>query len=238
MSGIFPDGYAPLVPEDDYLAAGVHIGSHQRSHDMERFIHKVREDGVALLQLHQTDLRLRAAAKFLARFDAGKILAVSARQHGATPVQRFAQATGSKASVGRFIPGTLTNPNLPVYDDCQALVVMDPVADIQPLTEAFSVGVPIVAFCHTASSLQRIDLAVPANNKGRKSLALLYYLLAREVRRARGWDEMTLQLKDFEAEPPPVGLQIPVPRAPEERRRPQPRGERTGARRGRSSDSA
>jgi small subunit ribosomal protein S2 len=238
MSGVFPEGYAPLVPEDDYLAAGAHIGTHQRSHDMERFIHKVREDGVALLQLHQTDLRLRAAAKFLARVDAGKIMAVSARQYGATPVQKFAQATGSKASIGRFIPGTLTNPNLAVYDECQALVVSDPVADAQPLTEAFSVGVPIIAFCHTASSLQRIDLAIPANNKGRKSLALLYYLMAREVRRARGWDEMTLQLKDFEAESPPVGLQAPIQRPPEERRRGRSsREERSGERRSRFADA-
>lgn len=236
MSTIFPDGYAPLVPEDDYLAAGVHIGSHQRAHDMERFIHKVREDGVALLQLHQTDLRLRAAAKFLARFEAGKIMAVSARQYGATPVLKFAQATGSKASIGRFIPGTLTNPNLAVYDECQALVVSDPVADAQPLTEAFSVGVPIVAFCHTASSLQNIDLAIPANNKGRKSLALLYYLMGREIRRALGWDETTLQLKDFEAESPPVGYQAPVPRPFEERRRTPPRNERFGQRSARPSD--
>lgn len=226
MSGIFPDGYAPLVPEDDYLAAGVHIGSHQRSHDMERFIHKVREDGVALLQVHQTDLRLRAAAKLLARFEAGKVLAASARQFSMTSVEKFAQATGSKVSVGRFIPGTLTNPILPVYDECQALVVSDPVADIQPLTEAFSVGVPIVAFCNTQCSIHQIDLVIPANNKGRKSLALLYYLLAREVRRARGWDETTLQLKDFESEPPPVGFLSPVPRPPPERKRARPRGER------------
>lgn len=236
MSGIFPDGYSPLVPEDDYLAAGVHIGSHQRSHEMERFIYKVREDGVALLQIHQTDLRIRAAAKLLAKFDAGRVLAASARQFSQVPVQRFAQATGSKVSVGRFIPGTLTNPNLPVYDECQALVVSDPVTDLQPLTEAFSVGIPIIAFCNTQNSLHRIDLAIPANNKGRKSLALLYYLLAREIRRARGWDEMTLQLADFEAEAPLTGFQPPVSRPPE-RKRTRPPVDRFRERSSRYADS-
>lgn len=222
MTSIFPEGYAPLVPEDDYLAAGVHIGTYQRSSDMERFVYKVREDGVALLQLYQTDLRLRSAAKFLARFDPGKIMAVSARQYGFVPVQRFAQATGSKVSVGRFIPGTLTNPNLPMYDECDVLVVSDPAADGQPLSEAYAMGVPIVAFCHTASSLHRIDLVVPANTKGRKSLALLYWLLAREVRKARGWEESILQLKDFEAEAPPPG---PAPSSrPREERREERRG--------------
>ncbi len=175
-----------LVPLDLYLQAGVHIGTHSCTAHMEKFVFRVRPDGLYILDVRKTDERLRIAAKFLARFEPDKVMAVSTRQYGQRPVLRFAEFTGAKPVVGRFIPGTLTNPRLEWYYEPEVLLLSDPRADSQALDEAMEIGIPVVAFVSTDNRLNGVDLAIPANNKGRKSLALLYWILARQILRERG----------------------------------------------------
>ena len=103
--------YESLIPVDEYLAAGVHIGTQQKTEDMKRFVYRVRPDGLYVLDVKATDERIRIAAKFLSKFDPARILVVSARQYGQFPATMFAKVTGAKSVVGRFIPGTLTNPD-------------------------------------------------------------------------------------------------------------------------------
>lgn len=120
-----------LVPEDIYLTSGVHIGTQQKCADMKQFIFKVRSDGLYVMDIKQTDSRIRVAAQFLARYTPEKILIVSARQYGHKPARSFAKAVGTKVFAGRFVPGTLTNPNLPEYTEPEILLVTDPAADQQ-----------------------------------------------------------------------------------------------------------
>ncbi|MCD6383972.1 MAG: 30S ribosomal protein S2 [Thermoplasmata archaeon] len=192
-----------LVPEDLYLTSGVHIGTQQKSKDMKRFIFKVRSDGLYVLDIKKTDERIKVATKFLARFDPKDILAVSARQYGQKPVKTFADIIGAKSFPGRFIPGTLTNPALPQYVEPEVLLVTDPAADAQPLREAVETGIPIVGICDANNETKYVDVVIPGNNKGRRSLALIYYLLTREFLKAKGVikenREFTLEVKDFEA---------------------------------------
>jgi len=136
-----------LVPEDVYLTSGVHIGTQQKSADMKDFIYKVRQDGLYVLDVKKTDERIRAVAKFLARFDPKRILVVSARQYGQRPAREFSKAIGAPAFAGRFPPGTLTNPVIDAFVEPDVLIVTDPAADKQALDEALGVGIPIVAFC-------------------------------------------------------------------------------------------
>ncbi|MCK4475430.1 MAG: 30S ribosomal protein S2 [Methanophagales archaeon] len=197
-----------LIPGPDYLASGVHIGTQQKTGDMKRFIYQARPDGLYLLAVEIMDARLRIAARFLANYEPSSILVVSAREYGHHPVSMFAKATGAKSIVERFIPGTLTNPECEYFYEPSILVLTDPMTDAQALKEGESTGIPIVALCDTNNSTSDIDFIIPTNNKGRKALAIVYWLLARELLRERhrkegGKEEefiFNYGVEDFEAE--------------------------------------
>ena len=175
-----------LIPLDKYLAAGLHIGTQQKTKDMERYIYRVRADGLYVLDVRKTNDRIVAAGKFLAKFDPDDVLVVSTRQYGQAPVKKFGQVTGAKTMPGRFIPGTLTNPNYGKFIEPKVLVVTDPRSDSQAIIEARQIGIPVVALCDTENLLGNVDIVVPVNNKGIKAIALVYWLLARQTLRGRG----------------------------------------------------
>ncbi|NLT38691.1 MAG: 30S ribosomal protein S2 [Methanomassiliicoccus sp.] len=192
-----------LVPEDVYLTSGVHIGTQQKSADMKKFIFKVRSDGLYVMDVKQTDARIRAVAKFMARFQPDRILISSARQYGQKPAKIMAKTLGTKVFAGRFVPGTMTNPILPEYIEPEVLLVTDPAADQQAIAEAMNIGVPIVALCDANNETRNVDLVIPTNNKGRRALACVYWLLTREILKEKGiiksYEEFKLTMDDFEA---------------------------------------
>ncbi|ADT83115.1 30S ribosomal protein S2 [Thermococcus barophilus] len=191
-----------LVPLDQYLAAGVHIGTQQKTKDMKKFIYRVRQDGLYVLDVRKTDERLRIAGKFLAKFEPDKVLAVSVRLYGQKPVKKFGEVTGARAIPGRFLPGTMTNPAVKNFFEPDVLIVTDPRADHQALKEAVEVGIPIVALVDTENLLSYVDLAIPTNNKGRKALALIYWILAREIlynrKEIENREDFKVPVEDFE----------------------------------------
>ena len=191
--------YESLIPIDEYLAAGVHIGTQQKTEDMKRFIYRVRADGLYVLDVKATDERIKIAAKFLSRFDPVRILVVSARQYGQFPATMFAKVIGARSLVGRFIPGTLTNPEYRDFIEPDVVVVTDPIGDSQAVKEAVDVGVPVIAMCDTNNMTTHIDIVIPTNNKGRKALALIYWLLAKEISTLRGL-KLDYTANDFEIE--------------------------------------
>ncbi len=189
----------PLVPVEEYLAAGVHIGTQQKSKDMMKFIYRVRGDGLYILDIQATDERIKTAAKFLSQYDPAKILIVTSRQYGQYPAKKFAETIGGMSVIGRFIPGMLTNQRLNKYIEPDVVVVTDPIGDSQAITEAVQAGIPIVALCDTNNMTKYVDLVIPTNNKGRKALSMIYYLLTREMLRLRGV-ATSLTPEDFETE--------------------------------------
>ena len=195
---VMPDDDADLlIPVEDYLGAGVHIGTQQKTKDMERFIHRVRDDGLYVLDVSQTDSRIRTAADFLANYEPEQILVTSSRQYGRFPAEKFADAIGARARTGRFIPGTLTNPDYVGYIEPDVLVVTDPIGDAQAVKEAITVGIPVIAMCDSNNQVSNVDLVVPTNNKGRRALSVVYWLLANETLDRRNADTV-YALEDFE----------------------------------------
>jgi len=192
-----------LMPRDTLLSVGIHIGTRMKTLDMEQFIYRVRPDGLLVLDVKRTDERIRVAGKFLARFEPSKVAAVATRLYAQEPVSKFCEVTGATPVAGRFIPGLLSNPLHPDRIEPEVLIVSDPKADTQAVKEAASVGIPVVALCSTDSEFTGVDLVIPTNNKGRRALAVIYWLMARQVLRERGElpsnKDLPLTVDDFEA---------------------------------------
>jgi|GEM_PF-38776 len=187
-----------LIPVEDYRGSGVHIGTQQKTADMERFIHRVRTDGLYVLDVSMTDSRIRTAASFLSNYEPEQILVASSRQYGRFPAEKFADAVGARARTGRFIPGTLTNPKYAGYIEPDVVVVTDPIGDAQAVKEAITVGIPVIAMCDSNNTTSNVDLVIPTNNKGRKALSVVYWLLANETLDRRGADPV-YSLDEFES---------------------------------------
>jgi small subunit ribosomal protein S2 len=192
-----------LLPRDTLLSAGIHIGTRMKTGDMEQFIYRVRPDGLFVLDVKKTDDRIRAAAKFLARFEPTKVAAPAARLYAQEPVKRFCETTKATQVIGRFIPGLLSNPLYPNRIEPEVLLVSDPRVDAQAVKEAAAVGIPVVALCSTDNEFTGVDLVIPTNNKGRRALAVIYWLLARQILRERGElspdKDPSITIDDFEA---------------------------------------
>ncbi len=183
---------------EQYLSTGMHIGMKQQTRDMKRFVYKIRDDGLAVLDLQTIEKRIKIAAKFLSKYD--NIMVVSRKSVGQRAVERFAEVTNSKAIGGRFLPGTITNPSFKGYYEPQVLLVTDPAVDKQALVEAVKMRIPVIALSGTINETGMIDLVIPVNNRGRKSIAMTYYLLAREILKIRGMDEKDMAFKPEEFE--------------------------------------
>ncbi|MBI4167324.1 MAG: 30S ribosomal protein S2 [Candidatus Aenigmarchaeota archaeon] len=172
-----------LIPRADYLSAGVHIGMRQRTEDMREFIFKIRSDGMSVLDIKKLDERIRIASKFLA--SKNNILVVSRRGVGGKAAEKFAELVGGRAITGRFYPGTLTNPAYEGFFQPGVVLVMDPLVDAQAVTEAVDERIPVIALCDTFNETRNLDLVLPTNNKGKRAIALIFWLLTRETMKAK-----------------------------------------------------
>ncbi|MCE4621376.1 MAG: 30S ribosomal protein S2 [Desulfurococcales archaeon] len=188
-----------LVPLELYRKAGVMFGTQICTKYMKRFTYKILPEGYYLLDIKKTDERLRIAAKFLSSFDPSKIAVTAVRIYAQKPASTMCEYIGCKAITGRIIPGIFTNPHLEHYIEPEVVLISDPRTDKQALIEASKIGVPVVAFVDTDNKIENIDLVIPANNKGRRSLALLYWVLTREILKNRGIGELPVGYEAFMA---------------------------------------
>ncbi|GEM_PF-350976 len=175
-----PDDASLLVPLDSYLKAGLHIGTKFRTKYMKKFIYKVRTDGLTVLNVQALDERIRVVAEFISRYKPEDIVVVGKRENGWRAIKLFAKITGVRAYAGRYHPGILTNPSLEDFEEAKLIIVADPWPDKDALRDAAKVGTVTVALCDTNNDSTYVDLVLPCNNKGRKSLGLIFWILARE----------------------------------------------------------
>ena len=187
-----------LTKRENYLSYGVHIGTTSKTKDMRKFIYKIRPGGLGVLNVAELDKRLKILAKYLKKREA---VIVGRSKNAKKALEAFEKATGIKAITGRFMPGTFTNPSSNNFLEPEVVFIIDPSVDTQAMKEAISMNLPIIAICDTFNTTSFVDFVLPANNKSRKSVGFILYLLAREILKERGEikssKDFPLKITDF-----------------------------------------
>jgi len=185
------------------ISTGIRVGTQVKTKFMKQFIEKASPEGLYMLNIDMTLEKIKTCAKFINRVGAENIIACSGRQYAGIPIEKFCEMTGAKQLLGRFMPGTLTNPSLPYYIEPKLILISDPEVDVQALIEATNAGIPIIGIANTDNVTSKLDVIIPANNRGRKSLATIYWLLVRQILIEKGElkenESMKYEIDDFEA---------------------------------------
>jgi small subunit ribosomal protein S2 len=184
------------------LSTGIRVGTQVKTKFMKPFITKASPEGLYMLDLDITLKKIITAAKFINRVGTENLIVCSGRQYADTPIEKFCEMLGSKKLLGRFLPGTLTNPSLPYYIEPKLVLISDPQVDEQAIVEATNAGIPIIGISNTDNITSMIDVIIPANNRGRKAIATVYWLLVRQILIERGElkedESMKYEIEDFE----------------------------------------
>jgi len=184
------------------LSTGIRVGTAVKTKFMLPFITKASPEGLYLIDLDITVDRIQTAAKFISRVKSEDVIVCSGREYANTPIEKFCELTGTVKKLGRFMPGTLTNPSLPYYIEPKLVLISDPQVDQQAITEATNAGIPVIGIANTDNVTSKLDLVIPANNRGRKALATTYWLLAREILIQKGelkeGEQIKYEIDDFE----------------------------------------
>jgi len=184
------------------LATGIRVGTQVKTKFMRPFITTASPEGLYMLDLDITLEKIKTAAKFINRIGTDNIIVCTGRRYAETPIEKFCEMLDAKKLLGRFMPGTLTNPSLPYYIEPKLVLISDPQVDEQAITEATNAGIPVIGIANTDNITSKLDVIIPANNRGRKALATVYWLLVRQILIERGElkenESMKYEIDDFE----------------------------------------
>ena len=183
--------------------SGLRVGTNVKTKFMKSFITKTTDEGLYMLDGDMTLEKIMTSAKFINRVGAENIIVCSGRQYAGIPIEKFCEMTGAKHHLRRFMPGTLTNPSLPYYIEPKIVFISDPEVDEQALIEATNAGIPVIGLSNTENITSKLDIIIPANNRGRRALATMYWLLVRQILIEKGElkenESMKKEIEDFEA---------------------------------------
>ncbi len=192
-----------LIKQESYLETGIHIGTKLRTIDMVKFIYRTRNDGLFVLDLRAIDERIRLVAKVLAKYEPEDIIIIASRTYSSISAKIFSQLTGAKVFSGRFVPGIFTNVARDDFIEPKLVLICDPKGERQAVVECGKMGISTIGLCDTDNFTMFIDWVIPCNNKGRRSLALIFWLLARELAMSKGkiqtYEEFEPTFEGFEA---------------------------------------
>ncbi|MEM4625401.1 MAG: 30S ribosomal protein S2 [Candidatus Pacearchaeota archaeon] len=168
-----------LVPLEDYVKTGIHLGTRVITPDMRKYVYRRRADSIGVLNTTLIDEQIKKAIDYISKYPPEEIILVCKREAGWRPATLFSQVTGIKAFTKKYPAGMMTNLVLEKFYEPELVIICDSWVDKNAMNEAVKMNKRIVALCDTNNFTKNADLVIPCNNKGTKSLGLVFYLLAR-----------------------------------------------------------
>ena len=168
-----------LTDLEEYMSCGVHIGCEVDNKFSKKYIQTYRNDKTKLINIGEIDRKLKVLSNLLLNEDKDKILVIGKKENVKKAASKFSKLTGIRTFTSRYLPGNLSNIGLKNFEEFKVVILCDPTTDKNILNEAFENGCFIASFCDTKHTPSKVDLLVPINTKGKKSLALAFYLLTK-----------------------------------------------------------
>jgi small subunit ribosomal protein SAe len=180
------------------LAAQAHLGERNMNFQMSKYVHKRRPDGVHIFNIRRMWEKIALTARIIVAVEnPADIAIVGEAKFAQRALLKFAKHVGATPLAGRFTPGTFTNQIQRAFCEPRILIINDPKQDLQAITEASYVNIPVIALCNSDTPLKNVDVVIPCANQNKHTIGLVYWLIAREVLRLRGtisraqpWDVM------------------------------------------------
>lgn len=177
-----------LIPLEDYVRAGIYLGTKVVTPDMRPFVYRRRADGLAIFNTDLIDEKLKEAIEYLSKFNAEEIIVVCKREAGWKAVEKFSQLTGIRAFTKKYPAGILTNTQLPDFFENKLTIIIDSWLDKNALKDTLNVNKKILMVCDTNNFSKGAEGVIIGNNKSPKSLGVIFYILTRGFLKAKGED--------------------------------------------------
>ena len=185
-----------LVHLDEYVKAGIYLGTKVVTPTMKPFVYRRRADGLAIFNTNTIDEKLKEGIKFLSKFKPEDVILVCKREAGWKAVRKFGELTGVRVFAKKYPAGILTNTKLPDFFENELTIVTDVWLDKNALSDTLKVHKKVLMICDTNNFSKGADKVIIGNNKSAKSLGLIFYLLARGYMKAK--DRDTTLIPDLE----------------------------------------
>lgn len=168
-----------LIPLEDYVRTGIHLGTKVITPDMKKYVYRRRADSIGVLNTTLIDEQLKKAIELISKYSPEEIILVCKREAGWKAANKFGEATNIKVYTKKYPAGMMTNPNLEEFYEPELIIACDAWIDKNALKEGKITNKKIIMLADTNNFTRGADVIVPCNNKGTKSIGLVFYLIAR-----------------------------------------------------------
>lgn len=175
-----------LIPLDEYVKAGIYLGTKVVTPEMRPFVYRRRADGLAIFNTDLIDEKLKEGVEYLSKFEAKDVILVCKRQAGWKVAKKFSEITGIRTFTKKYPAGILTNTTLPDFFENELTIVVDSWLDKNALHDTLRVRKKILMVCDTNNFSKGADKIIIGNNKSPKSLGVIFYILTKGYCKEKG----------------------------------------------------